>query len=1056
MNLTILICTHNRSRLLEQTLDSLNRAVRPGDCRIEILVVANACTDDTVDFLHQYRQNTSAKNLLPIGWLEEKTPGKSHALNRAIPLLTGDVVAMVDDDHRVDPGFFTNICNAIKTYPQATMYCGRILPDWNGKEPGWVHDQGPYRIYPLPVPRYDYGDQPQPVIAGGQLPLPGGGNLFLKREVFERIGGFSTELGPHGHDLGGGEDSDFVLRALTAGEKLRYVPDVVQHHYVDLERFSLRYILQKSYQRSRSVARVHSQGRSIPRYMWRKLAEYAGGATLSLSWARTRFYLVRLAATLGEMRGMAAKPFSDATGQTPAASGQVAPGIAPVALAFGMATASAIVSSPPQALSQGALSATGAATLFTSALLLKSIIGFSRTGPALKEEIQKHYSRYSLFAFGRLAAWALLISGLMAVAGVAVYSSLGRAAAIEFTITGAVIAAFCGIGAVTALQFCRHLLYLPATIAASSHYRLSRLYPLWRRLSPARLQIAHWTLVLLAALAVVADLAGMVGQGQWARLAMWAMLASAAAVIVRTLSPGDESPPVSDAAVTDPARPNIVMIGSDTLRADRVGNGQYHRDLTPHLNALARRGTHFTHCYVPCARTAPSLISLLTGTWPHTHGIRDNFAGDDQLDLPVAVLPALLTQAGYTTAAIGDWAAADMGKFNLGFEQRDLPEDQWNIKFLIRQGPKDLRLFLSLFTHNGFGKRFLPEMYYLGGIPLTREIGRDARAMIGRLVAACRPFFLNIFMATTHPPFGSEYPYYTLYSEPHYDGESKFVMARLTDPFEIIRRQGDSKKEFDLDQIIDLYDGCVKSFDDEVARIVEHIEKLGIADNTIIVIYSDHGMEFFEHDTWGQGNSVRGDQSARVPLIIVDPRKPPGGVVSNITRTVDIAPTLLNLLGMAQPQRMDGVSLAPYMENREANLDLAACNETGIWLTTLPGTPPDHLRYPDLPELLEIPDKGSGTLAIKREYRDIIVKAKDRMICSGRWKLTYQPTHNGGIYTLFDLVDDPECRSDASHLYPDVMVELRHKLRAWMAPDLAVATQGEDKSGTKGLPESLS
>jgi arylsulfatase A-like enzyme len=72
------------------------------------------------------------------------------------------------------------------------------------------------------------------------------------------------------------------------------------------------------------------------------------------------------------------------------------------------------------------------------------------------------------------------------------------------------------------------------------------------------------------------------------------------------------------------APPNILMIGSDTLRADRLGALGYHRALTPNIDAR-QQGALFANCYVPCARTAPSLISMLTGTWPHTHGIRDNF-----------------------------------------------------------------------------------------------------------------------------------------------------------------------------------------------------------------------------------------------------------------------------------------------------------------------------------------------------------------------------------------------------------------------------------------------
>lgn len=1028
--LTVLICTHNRADLLERVLASLNAAKRPA-IPVQILVAANACTDDTLARMQAYQSQQADKGWLPLRVIDVPTPGKSHALNRAIPEIETELVAFVDDDHRVDENYLLAIEQAAQIWPDAGLYCGRILPDWDGTEPAWVHDEGPYRIYPLPVPRYDGGDYPKPIDLSG--PFPGGGNLFLRREALEKVGGFSTELGPKGHDLGGGEDSDFVLRVLTAGVKLQYVPDVVQYHYVDLERFKFRYILQKSYQRSRSVARVHHGGSAVPRYMWRKLADYMGAAVLSLSWPRTRFYLVRLAATLGEIRGMSQKPTAVLGAEVGADLGSIAPGVAPVAAAMGVAAMAALAALPASAIWQGVLSSAGIAAFFTLLLLVKSVTDFSRTGPEIREEILRHYSGYSLLALLRLGSWGFALSGLMAGAGVAIYGCHSVYFGHPFSAQWATASAVLGIVVITCLQFARHLLYLPATIAASSHYRLSRFYPLWRRLSPAKLRIAQVMLVLLGSAAALACVARMLEQERWLALAGLVILGTAVTVGTRKMAPRREAVPThpgSDGEVPD--RPNVIMIGSDTLRADRLGAAGYYRSLTPHIDALAKRGVQFTSCYVPCARTAPSLLSLLTGTWPHRHGIRDNFVGDDELSLPVQCLPAILAEAGYQTAVVGDWSAGDMGKFNLGFQRLDLPKDQWNIKYLIRQGPKDLRLFLSLFTHNRFGKRFLPELYYLAGVPLTREVGRDACAQITDLSTGNSPFFLNVFMATTHPPFGSEYPYYTLFSDPEYSGESKFVMARLTDPFEIIRRQGDSRKEFDLDQILNLYDGCVKCFDDEVARILAHIEACGLKQNTIVVIYSDHGMEFFEHETWGQGNSVVGDFSPKVPLVIVDPRRPGSGIVEKTVRSVDVAPTLLDLTGIAKPPGMDGESLELFLDGKDSVPDLPAFAETGMWLTDLPGMPEGHLRYPSLFDLLEVPDTSSGTMTIKPEYKARIMDAKDRMIRRGRWKLTYQPLINGHILQLFDVVADPMCKQNLIDQHAEIAATLWQDLRQWI------------------------
>ena len=300
MTLTVLICTHNRVELLANVLASLNAAARP-TIPLDILVVANNCRDGTHQLLADYQR--AGGDRLPLQWLAEPTPGKSHALNRAIPQLKSDLVAFVDDDHRIDHDYFRQIETAATSYPNAGIFCGRILPDWTGAEPAWVHDEGPYRIYPLPVPRYDQGLESREITAE-EGPVPGGGNLVVRLPVLALAGRFSTELGPHGHDLGGGEDSEYVLRALRRGAKLQYCPGVVQYHYVDLERLTLPYILRKGFQRTRSSARIGHAGHEVPLYMWRKLLTYLWSGLCTLSWAKRRFYLVRGAAALGELQGM--------------------------------------------------------------------------------------------------------------------------------------------------------------------------------------------------------------------------------------------------------------------------------------------------------------------------------------------------------------------------------------------------------------------------------------------------------------------------------------------------------------------------------------------------------------------------------------------------------------------------------------------------------------------------------------------------------------------------------------------------------------------------------
>lgn len=673
------------------------------------------------------------------------------------------------------------------------------------------------------------------------------------------------------------------------------------------------------------------------------------------------------------------------------------------------------------------------AAVFTSLVFVKSLTDFTRTGPQMTDEVLGHYRLYLAWSLARLVFYAFLITSFLGGVGVLAYALGIVMAGAAFDPVACAAAALAGIVVLSARQFVRTLLQSPGVIAASFLYSPSRLLPLWERLSPRRLRLLDAALFGALGLWLAAGTAALAAGGAWTGLAVTLALVALGVVVPWLAGNGREPAPVRQAR--KPQRPNILMIGSDTLRADRLNGAGYRRNLTPTLDRLAQRATYLTDCYVPCARTAPSVVSMLTGTWPHTHRVRDTFVTPEQTRLPIPALPKMLREAGYQSAIVCDWAGSDAEKFDFGFDHADMPTDQWNIKYLLRQGPKDLRLFLSLFTQGRFGKTFLPEVYYLGGIPLTEEIGLDTRRMIARLARKDEPFFIMSFMATTHPPFTSKYPYYQMFSDPAYRGESKFIMAKLRDPWEIIRRQGEPKSEFDLEQIIDLYDGCVKNFDDEVARVLHYLEVSGLADNTIVVVFSDHGFEFFEHETWGQGNTAVGDFSARVPIIVADPRHPVPRKVADVVRTVDLAPTLLELAGLPVPPTVEGVSLAPLVRGERLAQDLPAFYETGVWLTDLPGTPDDHIRYPHLPELLEIPDKANGMISLKEKYLPVVVAAKDRMVRVGHWKLSYQPLNSGALYKLFNIDDDPDCQHDVLARHPEVGARLRAILEAWLDAD---------------------
>lgn len=306
MDITVVICTHNRADLLGKMLDALSRAVFAAGTDIDILAIANACQDDTALVLDKFSDVFNKPGRPRFRWLAEPVPGKSMALNLAIRESQGEALCFIDDDQYVEPDFFQNLAEALLRYPDTDIFCGRMWPDWDGSEPSWVHETGRFRIGIRPFPEYDLGDTSLEV--GPEMKMPSGGNITVRHAVFARTGGFSTDLGPQGHNLMGGEDIEFVRRAMQHGAHIMYVPAIRQKHAVEDERMATRYMMRKSYLRSLSSVKMDtSPPRRVRPYMFWKLAQFVLLALTSIRASRRFYYLIRLAAAFGELRGVYSK-----------------------------------------------------------------------------------------------------------------------------------------------------------------------------------------------------------------------------------------------------------------------------------------------------------------------------------------------------------------------------------------------------------------------------------------------------------------------------------------------------------------------------------------------------------------------------------------------------------------------------------------------------------------------------------------------------------------------------------------------------------------------------
>lgn len=664
--------------------------------------------------------------------------------------------------------------------------------------------------------------------------------------------------------------------------------------------------------------------------------------------------------------------------------------------------------------------------IFTILLSLLSLKSYSRTGPKIQTTIEKHYQLYAIWAFLRLATWSFILYFLIAIPGpfalLAISNSHSSISPANLFISSIISSIILG-----GYLFLNQLLYLPSSLQISSQFRFSRLTPLWRRLTPSLISKLKRILIITIIIATLLNLSFLYTEKKTFDFYISLILTLASGYSIYFFCEQSE-PRLIKSSNKD--RANIIMIGTDTLRSDYISKYRNQCPLTPNIDKLSKRGLFFTNCITPLSRTAPSLASLFSGLWPHNHSIRDNYPHETNYKLPNDTLADILNLNGYQTSTISDWAGSDYNKIQFGFREIDAPQDQWNLKLLIRQGPGYLRLFLSLFTHNEFGKLFLPEIYYLAGIPLTSRLGRECRYKIAELSKRKEPLLINLFTSTTHVPFASEYPYYNLFTPANYKGDSRFMKSGLATPEQIIDSQVSDADSHDINQLLNLYDSCVKEFDDEVGKIIDYIDKCGLRENTFIVLYSDHGTDFFETECWGQGNTLVGnDPSGKIPLIISGPGVPQNVKFSHVCRSIDFMPTMLDLLGMEIPKNIDGVSLFPYLKDN-SDPKLFAYQETGVWMGKIPGLHPDQITYPDIIELLTIPDIKSGTMVIDEKYYPTVIQAKNRSIQNDRWKLIYIPTYHGPVYQLYDLKTDPY--KNVIDLYPDILSELKPKLEDWI------------------------
>jgi arylsulfatase A-like enzyme len=330
-------------------------------------------------------------------------------------------------------------------------------------------------------------------------------------------------------------------------------------------------------------------------------------------------------------------------------------------------------------------------------------------------------------------------------------------------------------------------------------------------------------------------------------------------------------------------RPNLVLIGVDTLRRDHLGCYGYARATSPNIDRMAAEGVLFEDVVSQSPWTLPSFATVFTSLYPTQHGagIMGSGAGHFGLSMRTSFPPLamILLKQGYSTGAIinGPALSPEYG-LDRGFESYE-GTPGW------KQRPAD-------------------------------EVTREALRWIDE--HRDQPFFIFVHYFEPHVPYSPPVPYDTMF-DPYYKGRVEKGFDR--DTYAIARQalslRGDPRAEADWRHLRALYDGEITFTDEAVGQLLQGLADRGLEPNTLVVLLSDHGEEFFDHGGFEHGHTLF-DELIKVPLIFSLPGVvPQKRRVAQQVRLVDVLPTVLDIMGIPPETHFEGTSLRPLISGEE-------------------------------------------------------------------------------------------------------------------------------------------
>jgi iduronate 2-sulfatase len=416
--------------------------------------------------------------------------------------------------------------------------------------------------------------------------------------------------------------------------------------------------------------------------------------------------------------------------------------------------------------------------------------------------------------------------------------------------------------------------------------------------------------------------------------------ADAAAAVVHSGTDRASSPNILFIAVDD-LRPVLGCYGDEVIRS-------------PNIDGFARSGVVFDRAYCQFAMCAPSRASVLTGLRPGSAGVRDLYSNFRTAQPGIHSLPEWFKKHGYYTDRVGkvfhlddvaSWTprypAPDFGPMNpekrAPYASAAINEAGWK-KFDEAKAKGATGMELERSQRGPAVEIADVEDDEL----LDGQIARDAVESLRSFAGARRPFFLAVGFHKPHLPFVAPKRYWELY-----DRDELPVATNAEPPSNAPHALGDGVEFFSY---VDVpperpipedyarlarhgYFACVSYVDAMIGRVLDELKHLGLADDTIVVLWGDHGFKLGEHGGWAKLSNFELD--ARVPLIVRVPGLSQGTRVNGIVELLDLYPTLVEIAGLPFPGHLQGTSFSRLLHNPTdsgKSVALTECTRPGGWL----------------------------------------------------------------------------------------------------------------------------